>query len=434
MGGSTTPPPNGNFCNAIQEDISAVPSGLVDPGTGPWSLVPESDVARVCELDIAKLKAAEDKLTVPWLIIRHGQLCYQHDAMNFTAAEAWSTTKTLGALVTGMVAYRTRHLAPTETRKRGPFSDMNRVDHWLDLPNSTYTQINKDAYVAHVLAMLAHNTSLKSGEKTTTYDTVGTTQINAVSDMLNAAIGQCSDRLGKDLEAFTKKFLYEPLGMTKSTWTNGGATKTFAYSWNTDLLDMARVGLLMLDRGVWDGKRILSEDWIYRMTHPSFEDANTGYGYLTWLNASSNYTVGGIPLSAITPDANGKYQQPYSPGPCAPVSIYNKYPHGLSTSPDCNYKAPATCAQKYDVGVWQAVGLQGQLIQGHPGLDMVIVARNLSNVDTTNMDLQTGTGGPSVAWDALRGAVIAADYKYKGDEDGFCKAYGSNNYAPDFRW
>lgn len=438
-GGQATRAPNGDFCNAIVEDTAAVPFGLRDPGDGAWSLVPEDQVPTVCELDVAKLKAAEETLNVPWLIIRHGLLCYQHDAMNFSPAEAWSTTKTLGALVTGIVAYRTRQLAPTGIRKNGPFSDMDRVDRWLDLPNSTYTRINKDAYVAHVLAMLAHNTSLDSGEKEMAYDTVGSTQINSVSDMLNAAIGQCSDRLGKDLEAFTKKFLYEPLGMTKSTWSGGGASKTFAYTWNTDLLDMARVGLLMLNRGVWHGKRIASEEWIYRMTHPSFEDANTGYGYLTWLNATSNHTLGGIGASVLTLDANGKYQEPYSPGPCAPVSIYNKFPHGLSTSSDCNYKSPATCAKKYDVGVWQAVGLQGQLIQGHPGLDMVIVARNLSSLDQPDAgaqsgDLMTGVGGPKVVWDALRPAVIAADPKHKGNEGTFCPDYGSNNYAPDFRW
>jgi CubicO group peptidase (beta-lactamase class C family) len=272
------------------------------------------------------------------------------------------------------------------------------------------------------------------------YDTVGSVQINSISNMLNAAIAQCPDVLGADLEAFTKKFLYQPLGMSRSTWTpvssgstTGSANKTFAYTWNTDLLDMARVGLLILNRGVWNGKRIVSEEWIYRMTHPSFEDANTGYGYLTWLNASSNYTMGQIPItSATVPTSDdGKYQEAYSPGTCAPVSVYKAYPHGLSENTDCNYKAPATCAQQYDVGVWQAVGLQGQLIQGHPGLDMVIVARNLMNLDRQNADLQMGTGGPKLVWDNLRAAVIAGDPKYKGDEAAFCAAYGSNNYAPD---
>src|SRR4029077_17052661 len=144
---------------------------------------------------------------------------------------------------------------------------------------------------------------------------------------------------------------YTPLGMTKSVWNNGSPTKVFAYSWNTDLYDMARVGLLILNYGVWQGQRLVDEEWIYRMTHPSFEDANTGYGYLTWLNSSSNHNygaIGGLP--------GGQQQGAQMPGPCAPGSVSPTPPHGLSDAPDCNYAAPYKCDQPLDVGVWQAIG------------------------------------------------------------------------------
>jgi hypothetical protein len=380
--------------------------------------VPADQVKAVCRLDPAALVAAESAFDVPWAIVRYGRLCYQHQALTFAPAEAWSSTKTLGAVAVGAVAYATRGLTSTG-RKTGPLSDTDRVDHWLDA--FTY---NKDAQVAHVLAMVAASSSLAQGQRTMTYDTVGTTQINSLSDILNAAIAQDTSTLGATLEDFTQKFLFKPLGMTHSTWSNGSATKTFAYSWSTDVLDMARVGLLLLNGGVWSGHRILDADWAYRMTHPSFEDANTGYGYLTWLNSSSNWTLGGIPGAAVTPGADGRFQGAYSPGPCAPVSIFKMHPHGLSASTDCNYASPYTCAQAHDVGVWQAVGLGGQVIQVHPGLDLVIVARQVT---------PTGTGpdAPKMVWDALKDAVIAGDPKYAGDTSGFCAAYGSNSYAPD---
>jgi CubicO group peptidase (beta-lactamase class C family) len=292
------------------------------------------------------------------------------------------------------------------------------VDHWLDA-----FLYNPDARVGHVLGMVAHNINLALGERVMAYDTVGTTQINSLSDMLNAAIVQDAVRLGGDLEGFVQKFLFEPLGMTRSTWSGGAATKTFAFSWETDVFDMARLGLLMLNGGVWDGERILDSDWIHRMTHPSFEDANTGYGYLTWLNASSNHTLGGIP-AAVAPGPDGKYQLPYAPGPCAPVSVYDVHPHGLSEAVDCNYAPPYSCDKTYDDGVWQAVGLGGQVIQGHPGLDLVLVVRDAGSF---------GPEAPIRLWDALRGAVIAADPTYSGDEDAFCAAYGANEYAPDLR-
>src|SRR5262249_18471722 len=154
---------------------------------------------------------------------------------------------------------------------------------------------NKAAHVGHVMGMVAQSSDLSLGKKTMQYDTVGTVQINSLSDMLNTVILQDTKTLGADLEEFTKKFLYAPLGMTESQWNSGQHNKVFAYSWSTTVRDMARVGLLLLRHGIWSGERLLADEWIYRMTHPSFEDANTGYGYLTWLNASSNFAYGGIP-------------------------------------------------------------------------------------------------------------------------------------------
>jgi hypothetical protein len=403
--GGSTPAGMGGAGAGAAGDMSTGPSTPYhDPGAGPWEVVPMSDVMSVCKLDPAKLMAAESVATYAWLIVRYGKLCYQHNAMTYAPGEAWSTTKTLGALVTGMASYETR-MIPRTGKKTGQLSDEDRADQWLDV-----VSYNADAKVAHVLGMVAHDTSLAWGQKSFAYDTVGTTEINTLGTMITAAIAQDSARLGTSVADFTQKFLYTPLGMKNSSW----AGAVFAYSWTVDLLDMARVGVLINNYGMWDGKRLVDEQWIYRQTHPSFEDANTGFGYLTWLNSSSNW----MSIDGIVKQMAG------TPGTCAPVAIHKKYPHGVSEAPDCHYNPPATCDQKYDIGVWNAEGLGGQLIQGHRGLDLVIVAR----------DAQPGGTGPGTAqqvWDALKSAVISGDPMFKGDETGFCKAYGTNNYAPD---
>jgi hypothetical protein len=66
----------------------------------------------------------------------------------------------------------------------------------------------------------------------------------------------------------------------------------------------------------------------------------------------------------------------------------------------------------------------GQIIQVHPGLDLVLVARNVEPGSI-------GSDATKSVWDALRPAVIAGDPTYKGDETSFCKDYGGNAYAPD---
>ena len=46
--------------------------------------------------------------------------------------------------------------------------------------------------------------------------------------------------------------------------------------------DHARFGLLFLRKGKWNGKQIISEEWIEKLRKPS--DANPSYGYMWWLN------------------------------------------------------------------------------------------------------------------------------------------------------
>ena len=211
------------------------------------------------------------------------------------------------------------------------------------------------------------------------------------------------------MEEFTQRFLFGPLGMRDSTWTSGAPTKTLGLSWYSTVRDMARVGLLILHDGLWSGDRILDAEWTYKMTHPSFEDANTGYGYLTWLNSASNYTFGLVP--GVTLDG--------AIDPCAPLALHPSYPHGLSEAPDCNYDPPLTCEQQFDAGMWYAAGLGGQFIVGHRGLDLVLVVKNFD------------PKGPAQLWTAIRPALVALDPVYAGDEAAFCAAYAAGSYAPE---
>lgn len=173
---------------------------------------------------------------------------------------------------------------------------------------------------------------------------------------------------------------------------------------------MARVGLLILRRGLWSGARLVDAAWVDKMTHPAFEDANTGYGYLTWVNSASNYTFGLAP--------GPKLQTPIDP--CAPLAVHPRYPHGLSEAPDCHYQPPHTCAQEIDAGMWFAAGYLGQYIVGHPGLDLVLVVKNHPS-------------GPGNLWRTVRPALVAVDPTFAGDEEAFCAAYAGGSYAPDLQ-
>lgn len=46
--------------------------------------------------------------------------------------------------------------------------------------------------------------------------------------------------------------------------------------------DHARYGLLALNRGLWDGRRLIPDDWFDRLKEPT--EARPDYGYMWWLN------------------------------------------------------------------------------------------------------------------------------------------------------
>ena len=69
-------------------------------------------------------------------------------------------------------------------------------------------------------------------------------------------------------------------------------------------LDHARFGLMIARGGAWQGRRVLSRDWIARMVQPSPTLAN--YGYLWWLNTgpSANPALPSSAFSAMGAGSN----------------------------------------------------------------------------------------------------------------------------------
>jgi CubicO group peptidase (beta-lactamase class C family) len=66
-------------------------------------------------------------------------------------------------------------------------------------------------------------------------------------------------------------------------------------------LDHARFGYLMLRKGEWDGRRIISDGWITSAT--SQQGVSKGYGYLWWLNTEERWK--GVPRSSFAAQGAG---------------------------------------------------------------------------------------------------------------------------------
>ncbi|NQX88680.1 MAG: hypothetical protein HRT77_08440 [Halioglobus sp.] len=370
-----------------------------DPGTEPWETVPRESLIDTCGLDPILLDEIDTEATHSYAIVRYGKLCHEFyhpdDPLPDEAVNNFSATKTLAAATVGRAVWMSMDLPK-------PLRDTDRMDTWID-----DISFNPNALVGHVLAMIGFNDSLVFGQREFAYDANGNREINRLSDVVEAVIAQDSTYFGgaNTTGEFAANEVFTRLGMDNSVWDG----KSFGSGWHSDLRDMARLGLWLLHDGVWNQKRLLSSDWVYKITHPSFEDSNTGYGYLTWVAAERNY---------VLPAIDAKFLQPL--GSCDPPALWREYPHGLSESTDCNYDGAASCLQPEDVGVFLAAGAGGQLIAGHRALELVIVTRNAG-----------ATAFLNAPWDLIRRALVAHDPVYKGDEAAFCQAYRAGEYAPD---
>ena len=98
---------------------------------------------------------------------------------------------------------------------------------------------------------------------------------------------------GQPLDGFAKDALFKPLGIEEWEWgrfPNGDPSTSGGLHLRPR--DLAKLGQLVLDDGAWQGRQIVSADWINQMTArqspPGFSFGSwRSYGYLWWQGRSS---------------------------------------------------------------------------------------------------------------------------------------------------
>ncbi len=105
---------------------------------------------------------------------------------------------------------------------------------------------------------------------------------NMLSRIIKQTVGE------KNYHAFPYDSLFYPLGMYSAVMEPDGSG-TFvgsSYMYAT-ARDWARFGLLYLNKGLCNGKRILTEDWVNQSITPATTAEKGDYGYQFWLNAGA---------------------------------------------------------------------------------------------------------------------------------------------------
>jgi CubicO group peptidase (beta-lactamase class C family) len=119
--------------------------------------------------------------------------------------------------------------------------------------------------------------------------------IHNYQSISTALLGMALERAShKSLAKYLEEKVWIPLEMeNQASWSiddkTNKNTKAFCCL-NTTAIDLAKIAKLYLDKGVWKGKRIVSEEWINKSTTANI--ANDSYQYQWYSNSEDFYALG----------------------------------------------------------------------------------------------------------------------------------------------
>jgi CubicO group peptidase (beta-lactamase class C family) len=269
----------------------------------PW---PQGDAAATASLAGARRKAVDaivaealaggrygkDSRTSAVLVILDGKIVAERYARGVgihTPQRTWSVAKSLTSALIGRAAA----LGAIDPMKPAHVPEWNTagdpragitVDQLLRMQSGLYTPPPG----SRTDALYFGGSTVAETAATAPVGWAPATRFNyANNDTLLAARALMTD-LGEAAPSFAYTHLLWPIGMTRTTieqdWA--GAPILSSQVWMT-ARDLARLALLHLNDGVWNGTRLLPEDWVKDATTPLGPQpppaARQGYGRAIWL-------------------------------------------------------------------------------------------------------------------------------------------------------
>ena len=105
---------------------------------------------------------------------------------------------------------------------------------------------------------------------------------------------------GGNLMKWLREKLFTPLNIADVSWDVHGNVNTGAWGLLISPRDLCKLGILYLDKGVYNGKRLLAEEWVEEATAPHVFTNSCGsagwgkrYGYQIWENTPGSYRADG---------------------------------------------------------------------------------------------------------------------------------------------
>jgi hypothetical protein len=104
---------------------------------------------------------------------------------------------------------------------------------------------------------------------------------------------------GQSTFQFAGENLFAPLGIDRVAWEQDSRGFHFGgHGLRMRPVDMAKIGILCLQNGIYNNEDIMPETWLSNATMPQAPVSgsygaitNMGYGYLWWLDTGRSFTV-----------------------------------------------------------------------------------------------------------------------------------------------
>jgi CubicO group peptidase (beta-lactamase class C family) len=298
------------------EDIADLPELTLPPPPGdPASIAwPDGDLVEDTSLpsgvDARALEAASDwafdrespeQVTLSLMVVHRGRILHERYAPGVevtTKTRTWSTAKSIAVTLIGMLVDEGR-LALDEPlgldwlpEARSPETDPRNaitLRHVLNMSSGLETVDNQGLEYAtgSGLAYWAGASSIVGARNRALFREPGTYWDYENYDTLLGVLAM-KRALGDDQAymEFPRRRLLDKIGM-RNTLLSTDRFGDFILSSQvyTNARDLARFGLLYLNGGVWNGERLISEDWIEftRTPAPATAEIGNQYGGQWWL-------------------------------------------------------------------------------------------------------------------------------------------------------
>jgi CubicO group peptidase (beta-lactamase class C family) len=286
-----------------------VTSRLADAATTPWPLGDQlPDEPLPAGLDSAKLRQATDAvfanpagLTAGFIVVHRGRIVaerYGNGAHRDMQLESWSMGKSITGTLIGILIQQ----GVLELENPAPIAE------WRRMPGDPRAQIR-------VIDLMRMSSGLRfsrgSPEDIPGYhdhDLIYTGAIDAFefavtrplqfepntrgryrnADVmaLNQIIRDAVRARGEEYLTWPQRVLFDRIGIRRQVLETDpyGNFLLSGYDYGTPR-NWARLGMLYLNDGVWNGERILPEGWTAFVSTPAPAWADSAYGGMVWVNA-----------------------------------------------------------------------------------------------------------------------------------------------------